>query len=171
MKEFSDSLPASDLEHFRLNMFNYFRKYICVHASSIHLMTKTEEENETATISNFLHLCTFHQCNKEVFIQRTKNNKFKNRKENYYWSAKRSSCTCRQYKWKPLGRLMKRKRIQRRCSIRSKRFRATPIQLYLKEVYGECYPPNLAPNPEMKAVSYASETFGRCSIIFFSKSW
>ena len=84
MKEFSDSLPASDLEHFRLNMFNYFRKYICVHASSIHLMTKTEEENETATISNFLHLCTFHQCNKEVFIQRTKNNKFKNRKENYY---------------------------------------------------------------------------------------
>ena len=53
MKEFSDSLPASDLEHFRLNKFNYFRKYICVHASSIHLMKKTEEENETATISNF----------------------------------------------------------------------------------------------------------------------
>ena len=40
MKEFSDSLPASDLEHFWLNMFNYFRKYICVHASSISLMKK-----------------------------------------------------------------------------------------------------------------------------------
>ena len=82
MKEFSDSLPASDLEHFWLNMFNYFRKHIFVHASSINLMKKTERENETATISNFLrHLCTFHQCNEEVFIQHTKNNKFKNRKE------------------------------------------------------------------------------------------
>ena len=28
-----------------------------------------EEENETATISTFLHLFTFHQCNEEVFIQ------------------------------------------------------------------------------------------------------
>ena len=48
MKEFSDSLPASELEHFWLNMFNYFRKYICV---------------------------------EDVFIQHTKNNKFKNRKK------------------------------------------------------------------------------------------
>ena len=31
-----------------------------------------EEENETATISNFLHLLTFHQGNEEVFIQHTK---------------------------------------------------------------------------------------------------
>ena len=46
MKEFSDSLPASELEH------------LCVH----------------------LHF-TF---NEEVFIQHTKNNKFKNRKENWY---------------------------------------------------------------------------------------
>ena len=30
MKEFSDSLPASELEHLWLNMFNYFRKYTCV---------------------------------------------------------------------------------------------------------------------------------------------
>ena len=30
---------------------------------------------------------------------------------------------------------------------------ATPIQLHKKEVCGECYPLNLAPNPEMKAVS------------------
>ena len=37
MKEFSDSLPASELEHFWLNMFNYLRKYICVHPSSINL--------------------------------------------------------------------------------------------------------------------------------------
>ena len=40
MKEFSDNLPASDLEHFWLNMFNYFRKYICVHTRSINLMKK-----------------------------------------------------------------------------------------------------------------------------------
>ena len=39
-------------------------------------------KKRTATISNFLHLFTFHQCNEEVFIQHTKNNKFKNRKEN-----------------------------------------------------------------------------------------
>ena len=54
---------------------------------------------------------------------------------------------------------------------RKQEISATPIQLHLKEVYGECYPLNLAPNPEMKAVSYASKTFGRCSINFFSKSW
>ena len=41
---------------------------------------------------------------------------------------------------------------------------ATPIQMHLKEVYGECYPLNLAPNPEMKAVCYAGKTFGRCSV-------
>ena len=37
---------------------------------------------------------------------------------------------------------------------------ATPVQLHLKEVYDECYPLNLAPNPEMKAVSYAGKIFG-----------
>ena len=56
MKEFSDSLPASELEHLWLNMFNYFRKCVYVH----------------------LHFT----CNEEVFIHNTKNNKFKNRKEN-----------------------------------------------------------------------------------------
>ena len=45
MKEFSDSLPASELEHLQLNMFSYFPKYICVH----------------------LHFT----CNEEVFIQHT----------------------------------------------------------------------------------------------------
>ena len=63
MKEFSDSLPASELEHLWLNMFirlravslfNYFRKYICVD----------------------LHFT----CNEEIFIQHTKNNNFKNQK-------------------------------------------------------------------------------------------
>ena len=46
MKEFSDSLPASELEHFWLNMFNYFRKYICVHASSINLMKKRTRQQQ-----------------------------------------------------------------------------------------------------------------------------
>ena len=46
MKEFSDSLAASELEHLWLNMFNYFRKYICVH----------------------LHFT----CSEEVFTQHTK---------------------------------------------------------------------------------------------------
>ena len=32
------------------------------------LIKLNEEENETATISNFLHLFTFHQCNEGVFI-------------------------------------------------------------------------------------------------------
>ena len=31
---------------------------------------------------------------------------------------------------------------------------ATPIQLHLKELYGECYPLTLAPNPDMKDVSF-----------------
>ena len=35
MKEFSDNLPASELEHLRLDMFNYFRKYICNEEVSI----------------------------------------------------------------------------------------------------------------------------------------
>ena len=82
MKEFSDSLPASELEHFRLNMFDYLHKYICVHA--IKLNKLDEEKNQTATISNFVHLFSFHLCNEEIFIQLTKNKKFKTRKENEY---------------------------------------------------------------------------------------
>ena len=38
----------------------------------------------------------------------------------------------------------------------------TPIQLHLKELYGECYPYTLAPNPGTKAVTYAGKTFGKC---------
>ena len=56
MKEFSDSLSASELEHLWLSMFNYCRKYICVRAFKLDKLN--EEENETATISMFLHLLT-----------------------------------------------------------------------------------------------------------------
>ena len=45
MKELSDSLFASELEHLWLNI--YFRKYICVHAFKLNKLN--EEENETAT--------------------------------------------------------------------------------------------------------------------------
>ena len=40
---------------------------------------------------------------------------------------------------------------------------ATPIQLHLKELYGECYPLTLALKPDMKAISYSGKTFRRCS--------
>ena len=65
MREFSDSLPASELEHLWLIIFNYFRKYICVHAFKLNI--KLNEENETATISNFLHLLTLHVTKKFSF--------------------------------------------------------------------------------------------------------
>ena len=40
---------------------------------------------------------------------------------------------------------------------RRREISATPIQLHMKEVCGECYPLNLAPNPEMKAAGYAGK--------------
>ena len=46
MKEFSDSLPASELEHFWLNMFDYLLKYICVYASSINFMKKRTRQQQ-----------------------------------------------------------------------------------------------------------------------------
>ena len=46
MKEFSDCLSASELEHFWLNLFNYFRKYICVHASSINVKGKRTRQQQ-----------------------------------------------------------------------------------------------------------------------------
>ena len=52
---------------------------------------------------------------------------------------------------------------------RKREISATPIQLHLKELYGECYPHTLAPYPEMKAVSNAGKTFRRCSMISFCK--
>ena len=58
MKEFSDSLPASELEH--LWLVNIF---VCM----LKLSKLNEEENETATISNFLHLYTLHVTKKFSF--------------------------------------------------------------------------------------------------------
>ena len=55
-------------------------------------------------------------------------------------------------------------RNPKKILYRKREISATPVQLYLKELYGECYPHALAPNPEMKAVTYAGK------IIFFSKS-
>ena len=75
----TNSLPASELEHFWLNLFDYLHKYICVHVSSINLLKKRTGQQQFPI---FFPLFTFHQCNEEVFIQHTKNNKFKNRKEN-----------------------------------------------------------------------------------------
>ena len=67
MKEFSDSLPASSA-----------RKYICVHAFKLSKLN--EEENETATISNFLHLFTLHVTTKFSFaVLKTIRFKIKNK--------------------------------------------------------------------------------------------
>ena len=41
--------------------------------------------------------------------------------------------------------------------FRKREISATPIQLHLKEVYGECYPLNLAPNPEKVTLVKLSE--------------
>ena len=60
MKESSDSLPASELEHLWL-VNTFVRMYL----SSVSLM-KTEE-NEAATISDFLHLFTLHVTKKFSF--------------------------------------------------------------------------------------------------------
>ena len=46
---------------------------------------------------------------------------------------------------------------------RKREISATPVQLHFKGLYGECYPHTLAPNPEMKAVTYAGK---RCRYIF-----
>ena len=58
MKKFSDSLPASEFEH--LWLVN-----ICV--SAFKLSKRNEEENETATISNFLRLFTLQVTKKFSF--------------------------------------------------------------------------------------------------------
>ena len=61
MKELTDSLPASELGHLWLNI----RKYICVHVFKLNKLN--EDENDTATISNFLHLFTLHVTKKFLF--------------------------------------------------------------------------------------------------------
>ena len=154
MREFSDSLPAFELEYLWLNFSNYFRKYICVNAFKLN--KPTEEENETATISNFLHLFTLH-VTKFLFNML----KTKSLKENCSWRAKRRSCTSTQNKWKPFSRLTKTN--PKKMLYQKREISATPIQLHLKEMYGGCYPHTLAPMPEMKV--------GRCSTFCFPKSW
>ena len=55
---------------------------------------------------------------------------------------------------------------------RKREISATPIQLHLKELYDECYPHTLAPNPEKKAVTYFGKTLGGCQYFFFKVvSW
>ena len=56
IKEFSDSLPASEFEHLWL-----LKTFVCCTGKL------NEEENETATISNFLHLFTLHVVEKFSF--------------------------------------------------------------------------------------------------------
>ena len=75
MKKFSERLPGSELE---LLWFNYFRKYMCVHAFKLNKLN--EEEKKTATMSSFLH-CAIFTCNGDTFIQHTENSKFKNIKK------------------------------------------------------------------------------------------
>ena len=58
MKEFGDSLPASELEHLWL-----VNTFVCM----LKLSNLNEEENETATISNFPHLFTLHVTKKFSF--------------------------------------------------------------------------------------------------------
>ena len=137
MKEFSDSLPNSELEHFWLNMFNYFRKYICVHTFKLNKLN--DEENESTTVSSFIHLFTLHVTKKFSFnILKIISLKMEKK-----LVLKRQA----KVKWKPLGRLAKTN--SKKMLYRKREISATPIQLHLKELYGESYPHTLAPKPEI----------------------
>ena len=69
MKEFSDSLPASELEHLWL-----VNTVVCMHLSSVSLLMKkrTRQQQFPIFFTSSLY--------EEVFIQHTKKNEFKNRK-------------------------------------------------------------------------------------------
>ena len=70
MEEFSDSLPASQLE--QLWLVNTF---VCMHLSSVSLTKKrTRQQQFPIFFTSSLY--------EDVFIQHTKNNEFKNRNEN-----------------------------------------------------------------------------------------
>ena len=122
MKEFSNSLPVSELEHFSLNMFNYFREYICVH---LHITSK-----------------------EEVFIQHTKNSKLK--------IEKKTSIETQSLGHAPVNLVHKTSESHlaqptdenesNKDALRKQEISATPIQLHLKELNGECYPHTLTPN-------------------------
>ena len=95
-------------------------------------------------------------CNKEVFILKTVSLKIEKKTSIEVQSEGRAHSKLK-------------KLIQKKMLYWKREISATPIQLHLKELYGECYPHTLAPNPEMKAVSYTGKTLGRCSIISFRK--
>ena len=102
-----------------------------------------EEGNETATISNFLHLLTLHVTKKFSFnILKTISLKIENKTSIEAQGKGEVKTTWRLTKTNPEKMLYRRREIS-----------VTPIQLYLTELYGECYPHTLAPNPEMKAVT------------------
>ena len=107
------------------------------------LSNLNEEENETATISSFLHLFTLHVKKKFSFniLQRI-SLKIETKTNIEVQSKGEVKAT-----WPIDGNESKKKMLYRKREIS-----ATPIQLHLKELYGECYPHTLAPNPEMKTV-------------------
>ena len=164
MKDLSDSLPASELQHFWLNMFNYFRKYTCVHASLIDLEKRTRQQQFPIffTSSLFIRVTKKFSFNilKTISLKIEKKTCIEAQSESRALVDKTSESHIADW-WR---------RIQKRC-CRKREISTTPIQLHLKEVYGECYLLNLAPNQETKAVSYAGKTFRRCAIVSFSKSW
>ena len=120
MREFSDSLPASELEHLWLNI--YFRKYICMHAFKLKLNKLNEEEDETTTISNFLHLFTLNLTKKFWFnILKTISWKIK-KKTSTEPQSEGHAILSTQNKCKPLGRLTRtnpRKLLYRKREIQS----------------------------------------------------
>ena len=130
----------------------------------MHLFKLNEEGNETATMSNYLHLFALHVTKtfslnmlKTISLKIGKKTSIEEQSEDHALVHKTSE-----------SRLTK---TNPKMPYRKREIPATPIQLHLKELHGECYPHTLPPNPEMKAVSYAGKTFGRCSMIFSPKSW
>ena len=126
------------------------RKYICVHAFKLSKLN--EEENETATIYNFLHLFT---------LQVTKKLSFNILKTIILKIEKKTSIEAQsegevKVTW-PIG-----ENESKKDALSKREISATPNQLHLKELYSGCYPHTLASNLEMKAVTYAGKTFGRC---------
>ena len=116
MKEFSDSLAPSGLEYLWLNMFNYFRKNICMYAFKLSKLN--EKEHETATISNFLHLLTLHvpkfwfNILKTISLKIEKKTSIEEQSEGHALAQKTSESHLADW----------RKRIHKRCPIGSKRF-------------------------------------------------
>ena len=154
---------ASDIEHFWLNMFNNYYCKILLCASKLNKVN--EEGNNNFQFSPPLIHFRGHQCNKDIFIQHTKNNKFENKKKLVLkCKAKVMHLQTKQVK---ATQLIDENESKKDALSEARDF-GNSNQLHLKDLYAECYPRHLAPNPEMKAVSYAGKTFGRCSLLFLS---